>query len=113
MLKTWPVENEPLPAPAPPSGFAVASRIVSSVDQIEADGPVPPPVETVTVRVAPLPVTPVTLGATLPVVLSAKSAASTPVTLSLKVVVNWIELALVGVGPTRAIETTVGGVATV
>ena len=45
-----------------------------------------------------------------PVVASAKSDVSTPLTDSENVAVNWTDAAFVGLEPTRVIELTVGGV---
>jgi hypothetical protein len=68
------------------------------------------PVETVTVRVAPVPVTDVIDAPDAPAPASAKSVESTPVTLSLKVTVHWTLAAFVGVVPARLIVETVGAV---
>jgi len=64
----------------------------------------------VTVQVVPEPVVDVMLVPARPVFASAKSAVSTPVTLSLNVTVHCTLAAFVGDAPTRAIETTVGTV---
>ena len=64
---------------------------------------------TLTVRVAPLPDTSVTYApVTVPSI--AKSPASTPVTVSLKVTVNATTSSAVGLSSARTIELTVGAV---
>jgi hypothetical protein len=69
----------------------------------------PVPVFTVTVRVVPLPVTPITEVPDMPVVML-KSAESTPVTDSLKVTVKFTLAAFVGFpsAAERTMEVTVG-----
>ena len=109
IVKTWPVKF-PLPMPVPPSLFPAASTIVSLSTRLSPSVPSPVPVLVVTVYEAPVPVTLVKDAPVMPVGASAKSAVSTPVTLSLKVTVHCTLAALVGVLPTRLIELTVGAV---
>src|SRR6266566_2089234 len=70
--------------------------------------PLPLPVLTVTVRLAPVPLTPVIDGPETPVVASAKSDAPTPNTFWLKVTVKSTLPAFVGVAPARTIDETAG-----
>ena len=63
--------------------------------------PSPVPVLTVTVRVVPLPETPVMLAPLTPVVVNEKLDAPPPVTISLNVTVKSIEARFVGDGLTR------------
>ena len=102
--------NEPLPTPAPPSGVPEPSTIVSLSTTSSRTVPDGPPTLTVTVHVAPLPETPVIdAPAMAPVVVSAKSAASTPVTASENVTVNCCEeLGATVAAPTRLTESTTG-----
>src|SRR5207249_54953 len=87
IVKTWPVKF-PLPVPVPPSLFPAASTIVSLSTRLSPSVPSPVPVPVVTVYEAPVPVTLVKDAPVMPVGASAKSAVSTPVTLSLKVTVH-------------------------
>src|SRR5690349_9377852 len=76
--------------------------------------PLPEPVLAVTVYVAPEPLRPVIAGEPpRPPLASMKSLASTPETLSLNVTFQFTLEALVGLGFARAIETTVGTVASI
>ncbi len=68
------------------------------------------PVLTVTVRVAPDPLTVVMDAPVIPVGVRLKSAASTPVTISENVTVKLTLARLVGLGLTRTLETTLGEV---
>ena len=70
--------------------------------------PLPLPLFTVTVQVAPVPVTPLIEAPLTPVGTSAKSEAPTPVTGSEKVTVQSTDGAPVGDVLARLIETTVG-----
>ena len=72
--------------------------------------PSPLPVLTVTVRVAPLPETPVTDAPVTPVVVSTKSAFDTPLTASENVTVKWTVAVRFGLLLARTIEETVGAV---
>src|SRR5215218_4089527 len=100
-----------MPVPVPPSLLPEPSTIVSLSLRFRPSVPLPVPVDAVTVRVAPEPVTLVIDGDVRPEFASAKSAASTPVTLSLNVTVQLTLDAFVGLEPARLIETTVGAVA--
>src|SRR4051812_26562599 len=89
--------------------------MVSSSTTSSRSVPVPVPVATVTVYVGagPAPgVTDVIDDPLSPVVVRAKSVASTPDTGLVKVTVNWTDAAAVGFGPTRVTADTVGGAIT-
>src|SRR5437667_10164132 len=77
---------------------ATSSRIV----------PLPEPELTGTVQVVPDPLGAPMDGPATPAVVSAKSAASTPITASLNVTVKLIVAAFVGFGSARTIELIVG-----
>jgi hypothetical protein len=70
--------------------------------------PLPVPVFTVTVRVAPLPLTPAIDAPETPLVASAKSLASTPTTFWLNVTVKSTLDAFVGLAFARLTDATVG-----
>ena len=72
--------------------------------------PEPDPVATVTVYNVPLPETAPTEEPTSPVAVRPKSAALTPVTISLKVTVKSTFVAAVGLAPARFEDTTAGAV---
>src|SRR5947207_14656457 len=84
--------------------------IVPPVTRSRRIVPSPLPVLTVTVRVEPLPPTPVTEAPVTPVVVSTKSPFDTPLTASENVTVKLTLAALDGFASARVIETTVGGV---
>ena len=72
--------------------------------------PSPEPVLTVTVRELPLPVTLAIEAPLTPLVTSAKSVLSTPLTLSLNVTVKFTLLAFVGLALARLMDKTVAAV---
>ena len=93
----------------PASLFVAVSSIESSSTRFRPSVPLPEPVLAVTVRVAPLPVTPVIAGVPpRPLFASAKSLGSTPVTGSLNVTVQLTLEAFVGFASARPIDETVG-----
>jgi hypothetical protein len=92
----------------PPSGVAMELTTVSSSTRSRRSVPSPLMPPTVTVRVIPLPVTPLMVPPGVPVVVKTKSLASTPVTLSEKVTVKFADGPAVGFGLARTMETTVG-----
>ena len=95
----------------PPKRFPAASRIERSLSiRSRRSVPSPEPVSTLTVYVVPLPVIDEIEVATGPAAVITKSAASTPVTDSLKVTVKATLDADVGDEPARTIERTVGAV---
>ena len=98
----------PLPAPVPPSGLLAASLTESLSTRFRPSVPLPEPVETLTVRVASDPVTPLIDAPLMPLPGSVKSPASTPVTGSLKVTVKSTLPALVGSVLARLIDCTAG-----
>jgi len=99
----------PFVSPAPPSGLSRASLMVSLSIRSRCRAPEPVPVLTVTVRAIPLPLTLVIeTPLILPVVTSAKSNLSTPLTDSEKVTIKVTLEALVGSAFPRVIETTAG-----
>lgn len=100
----------PLPVPLPPSGLPAASRIESSSARSKRMFPFPVPVAMVTALTAPLPETLDTLAPLSPVVASVKSAEPRPVTASLNVTVKRTDANAVGLGSTRTLEKTDGGV---
>src|SRR4051794_12667226 len=101
----------PLVKPPPIALPAVSWMPVPLAFRSSSIVPSPEPVSTVAVYVAPLPVTPVTDAPLTPETAGLKSLESTPVTLSLNVTVNWTLAALVGLAPTRLIDSTVGATA--
>ena len=103
--------NEPFPAPFPPRATLVASRIVSSSTRFRRRVPFKYPVFAVTVNTddAPDGVTEAIEDPVTPDAASAKSPASTPVTVLLKVTVHVTVAADVGLKPDRPIALTSGG----
>ena len=99
--------------PTPPSGLFAASLILSSSVTFRRIVPFPEPVLTVTVRVAPEPVTPVMDAPVTPMVVRKKSSKGalvfTPVTDLLKVTVKLTLAAPVGLELARSILITLGG----
>jgi hypothetical protein len=94
-----------------PAWSAIAPALVSRSCSVPDPDGVPVPVPAATVYVAPLPVTPVTAGdPDSPLAATEKfdPLAATPVTGSLNVTVQETLAALVGLGPARVIEDTVG-----
>ncbi|MCZ7607641.1 MAG: hypothetical protein M5U25_16560 [Planctomycetota bacterium] len=105
MVYTWPEVN------APPMLLPAVSEMVAPTGTSSRIVPSPLPVFTVTVRVVPVPETPVTDAPEMePVVVSEKSPVATPETSSLKVTVNPALDALEGLVPVRTILVTVGAV---
>ena len=100
----------PSPRAGPPKKLPAASTIVLSSMAFNCRTPLPVPVFTVTVYVAPLPATWVMEAPAGAPAAIAKSDASTPVTDSLKVTVKTIVAALVGLVAPEVIERTTGGV---
>src|SRR4051794_17613120 len=94
----------PLTGTAPVSAFPARSLIPVELDSLSWSVPEPLPVDAVTVRVAPLPVTPVIAGGPArPVEASVKFAAAPPFIGSLKLTVQDRDAALVGVPEARVI----------
>src|SRR5438045_2913720 len=100
----------PFPVPAPPSGCETASTIVSLSRAFKPRVPSPRPVDAVTVHVVPEPLTLVIAASdTEPPDTIAKSDASTPVTASLKVMVQETEDPVAGSAEARLTDTITGG----
>ena len=109
IVKNCPVAKLPFPNPVPPNLLEAMSNIVSLSVTSNRSVPEPAPVFTVTVRVVPVPVTPITEGPDIvPLDVMLKSAESTPVTDSLKMTVKVTLAAFVGLVPDRLLEITVG-----
>ena len=84
-----PVTKSPLPAPAPPSGLRLVSRILSLSTSFNRSLPSPVPVSTVTKYSLPKPLTPVMEAPAMPSSASReKSSALTPETCSEKITMN-------------------------
>ena len=102
-----------MPVPTPASGLPAPSMMLSLSCSDSVSEPLTP-VATVIVRVLPESADAEVMDAPeVPVPERAKSLVPTPVTASVKVTSHCTDDALVGVGPTRTIELTTGGVLSV
>jgi hypothetical protein len=90
------------------NGFAAASTIPETFDRLRRSSPFPVPVLAVTIRVVPVPVSPVIAAPFGPVDVRLKFACPTPVTFSEKRTVQLTDDALVGLATAPTMELTVG-----
>jgi hypothetical protein len=104
------VKVSPVPKGSPPTGLLSASAIPVELAILNPIEPRAVPRSTVTVRVVPLPVTPVIAAVPRLLPVRAKLLAAPPVTLSLKVTRKLAVVPVGGLAPTRVIETTRGAI---